>query len=737
MKRFGFNPKGDTPHSPERPQLRLGARVLLLLLPLLLLFPHITGMAPYRLLDRLEQQIYDMSLRQMGQGYAAQDDRIVIVDIDEASLQQLGHWPWPRSTLAQIVNELAQRQRASVVGLDILLAETERDVQRLGDTALQQQVAQHPIFLGYYYDDKNPTFTGKLPAPLSFAGEPPAFSQVPLMKGYIAPLPELVERASGSGFLNAVTESDGVLRSIPLLARRTSESGAVEYYPALSLAMYMQVAQVSQPQLVVTGGEGSTPAVLHGVRLGAREIPVTKEGSFMVPFRSSLENGKPRYRYISAREVVAGQLQEGELAGRIVLVGTSAPGLRDIHVTPVGVAYPGVEVHASAIAAMLDQRFLQVPDYTLGFELFNMLVLGSVLLVLLLRTRAFWGLMSTLAVVGVHAVLHVWLFFDRGLVMPVAATLVMLLTMYVLHSTQSYFYEQRVRRQLVYLFGRYVPRELAERMAASPSSYSAKARAKELSVMFCDVQGFTHLSESMEPLEVQELLNDVFNRIAQVIAEHQGTIDKFMGDSVMVFWGAPLDDAEHASHAIQTGLAIHAMLEAYNSQRTEAQLPPLSMSIGVNTGVMSVGDIGSDLRRNYTVIGDAVNVASRLESLCSVYGVPIVAGEQTRVQLPQFAWQWLDCVRLVGKERPVNIYVPLTLEDAEMRSQELAHWSVFQEAWRTGNWDQCETLLHALRALQPNRTLYRLYQRRVNVARYRVGNDWDGITRLDSKQPRL
>ncbi len=736
-------------------------RWLLGLLPLLLLMPHALGLVQYQLITRLDQQIYDTLLLRASRAAPALDTRIVIVDIDEASLQKYGRWPWARDVLARLSEELLRRQQVAVLGFDVLFAEPERPTWsksslsgdkeitpagRGGDTQLADALTGAPVALGYYvFTGAQPAaYIGKLPRALQLqrgAAAPEVLPAVPAMKGFTGGLPLLVDAAPNGGFLNADSDSDGVLRRIPLLVRDGQEAGP-SYYPSLSLAMYLAALQVAQVRLVSESAALHGTPLLQGIELqqGAHKVllPTAVDGSFLVPFHADSGRRNARYRYVSAGDVLSGALPKDALRGKLVLVGTSVPGLRDVRATPVSTTYPGVEVHASALSAMLDGQFLQVPDYARAYVVLGMVLSVGVLLLVLSRASPLGAMFWSLGVAGLQVTAN-WLWFEQaGLVLPLAAGLMAILLTYVLHVMQGYFIEQRTKRQLVELFGHYVPEALVARMARAPQTYSMEARSSELTVMFCDLQQFTSLSETMEPVKVQSLLNNVFNRMARVIAAGNGTIDKYIGDCVMVFWGAPLKDTEHAWHGVHTALGIHAMLRAYNEERARQGRPALDVTIGINTGVMSVGDMGSDLRRSYTVIGDAVNVAARLEPLAKVYGVPLVAGERTRALVPQCHWQWLDRVRVAGRARALDIYAPYstagTLDAAQQR--ELDDWNACCAAYRERDWNRCECLLQELRRLAPSSQLYALYADRVQAFRdHPPSQDWDGVTQQEWKRP--
>jgi adenylate cyclase len=286
------------------------------------------------------------------------------------------------------------------------------------------------------------------------------------------------------------------------------------------------------------------------------------------------------------------------------------------------------------------------------------------------------------------------------------------------------------------LFGTYVPPELVDEMVKDPDAYSMQATNRELTVMFCDMRGFTKMSETMEPIQLQELLTGVFSRLTSEIRSNTGTIDKYMGDCVMAFWGAPVETANHAPLAVKSALQMVAAVRDINQEHLRHGLPEIGIGIGLNTGEMCVGDMGSNIRRAYTVIGDAVNLGSRLEGLSKVYGVELVVSESTRQGAPDYAWQELDRVRVKGKEQAVAIFLPLGLKDQVSQEivSELRIWSLFLQAYRAQNWDQADVQLLNLVRMHPKKYLYQLYAERVATMRLLpFDTDWDGATNFETK----
>jgi adenylate cyclase len=742
-----------------------GPRIAVTLLPLLLAILHAVGVMPMGVFQRLDQLFYDARLRATMP--ATLDERVVIVDIDEKSLAEVGRWPWGRQHMARLVNRLFDEQKIVALGFDTVFAEPDdsaglAQLRKLAQGALADQpgfaqrvealapeldhdeqlaraLSGRAVVLGYYFtNDRDGRTSGVLPPPV-LTVESLGGRRIPATPwdGHGANLAALARAAPRAGFFNSLTDRDGVVRTLPLLAEYQGQ-----YYESLALAVFRLV--LGEPR-VAPGflRQRFVPEdyqALESVRLvkgaSSLSIKVDERVAVLVPFRGA---GGPKggsFRYVSASDLLAGRLPPGSLANKIVLVGTTAPGLLDLRATPVGEAYPGVETHANLIAGLLDGKLLTQPDYALGYELVMLVAAGLVLalgLPLLSATRA---VLLSVAVVGTLIGLNTWLFVGHGLVLPLASTLVMSAVAFALNMSYGYLIETRAKRDLAQLFGTYVPPALVQEMVKDPASYSMQAQMRELTVMFCDMRGFTQMSETMNPVELQGLLNTVFNQLTEVIRAHSGTIDKYMGDCVMAFWGAPVKMADHASLAVATALDMAQTLRAFNATRLAQGDTPIGLCLGLNTGDMCVGDMGSDMRRSYTVIGDAVNLGSRLEGLSRLYGVDIVASGATRAQAPGFAWQRLDRVRVKGKAQAVDIHAPCCPLDelTPALAHELDLWESALTAWRAQAWETCQSLLAELQRLNEEKVLYRLYaQRVVSMQATPPGPDWDGTAVFDTK----
>ena len=740
-------------------------RIAVTLLPLVIALLHAVGVMPLGVLKRLDDIIYDARLTATAP--KTLDDRIVIVDIDEKSLAEVGRWPWGRNRMAQLVNELFDQQQIAIVGFDVVFAEPDGSsglpqLNALASGDLKDQPAfaerlralrpsldydgqfakaleNRPVVLGYYLNsDAKERVSGVLPEPVIRADALQGrVIRSTSWTGYGSNLPVLAKAAPVAGFFNSITDTDGVVRSLPLLAEYKGQ-----YYESLALGMFRMMAGspsvapgFSNEQYLSHAYQGMDRVLLkQGDKSLA--IPVDFRVATLVPFRGRGGPDGGSFKYISAADILAKRLAPGTLRDKIVLVGTTAPGLLDLRVTPMSEAYPGVETHANLISGLLDGNALLRPDYELGYEVLTLVLAGLFLALALPLLPALQAVGLSVLVTASLVGLNFWLYGSYGLVLPLASSVSMALTAFALNMSYGYFVESRTKRELANLFGTYVPPELVDEMIKDPDAYSMKAANRELTVMFCDMRGFTKMSENMEPTQLQELLTGLFSNLTTLIRNNKGTIDKYMGDCVMAFWGAPVETPNHATLAVKSAIEMTNAVQGINAEHRSKGLPEIGIGIGLNTGTMCVGDMGSNIRRAYTVIGDSVNLGSRLEGLSKAYGVEVVVSESTRKLAPDFEWEELDSVRVKGKAQAVAIFRPLAVKGGlnEKAAQELKTWGVFLAAYRAQDWDQADRLLGELMRASPKTYLYQLYAERVASMRLLPFDPtWDGATNFETK----
>ncbi|KQV49111.1 guanylate cyclase [Massilia sp. Root335] len=737
---------------------RYGARWALGLTLTLAALAYVMGVWSSHAIARQDTIVSDLRMRLEA---PVLDPRIVIVDIDTRSLGEVGRFPWSRNVLAKLVDQLAGHYGAAAIGFDVSFPEPDTSsgygvLERLAahelkdDSALRAQLAQlqpaldydglfaqalrgRPVVLGY-----------NLAAVKRGALPPPAFTVAGLngrelvaysADGYEANLARLQAAARGAGSFTVIPDDDGMVRSSSLLQRIGDG-----YYPSLALAtaaVYLHAGAIAPDFGAYDADSGGADAIRLAVPDGERRIPVGEGLLTSVQFRGAGGPQGGAYRYVSAADVLAGRVAPGVLKGAIVLVGTTAPGLQDLRATPVNKEFPGVEVHANVIKSILDQQYKTHPDYATGIELAQVIVAGLVLSLLLPALAPLAAVLASgsafAAVVGLNW--YAYRALDWTTDMFICLLLIALL--FVLNLAWGWFFEFRKGRALVSRFGEYVAPELVAQMAENPEAYTMEGESRELSVMFVDVRGFTTISEGLSPKALREYINLYLTAMSEDIrGSHQGTLDKYIGDAVMAFWGAPVAFADHASRAVATSLLMQASAARLNDEFQRRGWPRLAIGIGINSGLMHVGDMGSAIRRAYTVMGDAVNLGSRLEGITKVYGVGIAVGAATRLGAPEFVYRELDLVRVKGKNEPVAIFEPLgkPADVGPAVLDELAAWDAALARVRAQDWDAAEAAIAALHAAHRGRALYALYLER--IARWRAappGDGWDGVTTFDTK----
>ena len=704
----------------------------------LLLAAHALGWLGLPPVARLDLALHD--LRLVAFAPTETDRRIVLVDIDEQALAAIGRWPWPRDQLATLIDSIGQRGQARMIALDLVMAEPDNSsglqaLERLAqgplnfdaalanalqqgrdlldnDARLARSLAGTPVVLGFMLSEQaNRPGVGQLPPPFLPAGALAAGGvDLPRLASHTGNLAEFQQAASQAGHLNALVDLDGRLRRLPLLA--LGPDGQV--HASLALAMARQyLAQPGQalpavrvvasarsddflpmPRLSISGarpdGVGAAPAP-------ALTLPLGRHAEVLVPYRA---NGQGYARF-SAADVMAGKLPAGAFQGQVVLLGVNAPGLIDQRMTPVHDALPGSAVHASLLSGLLDGQVYVVPEAAPLVELVVLLALAAAMLWALPRMGLVLATAFGLGLMLLLALGNAWAWFGAHLALPLAGPLLLPPLILALELALAYWRATHARNQLAGLFGQYVPPELVHEMSREPERYSMTPRSAELTVLFADVRGFSAIAASLSPGELSAMMNLLFSRLTDIVREHRGTLDKYIGDSVMAFWGAPLDDVRHAQHAVNAALAMRASLPAINAELARRGWPPVDIHIGVNTGSMVVGDMGSRHRRAYTVLGDAVNLAARLQQLCSQDALGLLVGDATHQALRDMPCLSLGPVPLRGRDTVEQVWLPIPETSAPQRLKLQDLWQAMRDAAHAGQRTRALALLDEVALLAP------------------------------------
>ena len=705
-------------------------------------------------MQRVENILYDLRLRLTMPNTI--DDRIVILDIDEKSLAQEGHWPWRRDKLAYLMDMVFDYYGAKLVGFDVVFSEADTSggvdvLEKLAKMDLQQDgkfltamekirpelsyddkfaksLQNRPVVMGYFlsHHEENNNEIGILPQPFASAEGRDFAALLFQARSYVGNLAQLQSVTQLGGYLNnSNVDEDGVYRRLPMITQYKNQ-----LYSTLSLSLLRQL--LGSPEIEFITSEDYGDSRLEAISLAGFNVPVDAAGNLLVPFRGR----QGSFKYVSATDVLNGVADISELKDKIVIIGTSAAGLLDLRSTPVQNIYAGVEVHANIISGLLDQTVKSRPTYILAAESIElvMLLILSMLIFPRLGVVASAMVFMVLACLVVSANLYVWT--EKNLDTHLATPLLLFSLLYGLQIFFGFFFESRKKKQLGNIFGQYIPSELVEEMSKTDEEFTLQGENREMSVFFSDVRGFTTISEGLEPQELCDLINDILTPVTHAIHNHKGTIDKYIGDAIMAFWGAPLHMEQHATEAVRAGLAVIQTLPEINERFKAKNWPAIDLGIGVNTGPMVVGNMGSQFRIAYTVMGDTVNLGSRLEGLTKQYGVKMIVSETTKAAASEFAYRELDRVRVKGKHKPITIYEPIgELSEISPEQQtilDLVHQALVD--YRQQLWDKSEAMFNQLHELKPEDKLYKIYLERIEHYRETPPEDnWDGAFTHTSK----
>ncbi len=708
------------------------------------------------ILQQADRNVYDVLLRANGGGEPSPTPGLI--DLDDSSLQEFGQWPWPRHLVAKLVANLTE-YGAAAIGLDILLAEPDNasviNLQKSfkrhfnvdvpldsiptalhdNDRILATILAQSPSVLGVYA-----RFTGEK---IALPKDMPHVEGIIEMttadgiaprtfllngQGATLPLPEL-RAVAPLGALNVAQDADGIIRSVPLLSQ-------VDGRIIISLSLRSLMRGLGTTTLSLIGGPGG----LQALRVGKYTIPVTPDGRFMVAFRGP-RNYYPTFR---AADILNKKIPPEEIQGRVLIVGTSAAGLLDIRATPFDSMYPGAEVHTTVIDAILSRRFIESPSWIPGAQVSSITLIGGLaaLLFALAPAIAYLPLLGGLVLsVGWAS----WTIFQNGIYLSPLYTFITLIALAVTLLAVRFWQEARQKRTLRNAFSRYIAPDMVARIVDVGEAVLV-GEERVVTLLFTDIRGFTTLSESLTPDQVVNALNQYFTPMTSIIRSSQGTVDKFIGDAVMAFWNAPLNVPRHPLLAVKSAMQMHVALAKLNVTFQEEIGITLRMGAGVHTGKVYVGNMGSAELLDYTCIGDTVNLASRLEGMCAVYGVGVVTSAETAEQCLSYAqgedpiaaedipfFIPLDSIRVKGKTLPVEICTPISHEEKAQREEEITQFMQARTHYIEGNFTACLEQFTALQQAFPESLLYKLYAERSQVLLEAPPEQWEGVWTFTKK----
>lgn len=707
-------------------------------------------------IERLGFMVFDTYQRLYPRPY--EEAPVRVVDIDDETIRRYGQWPWPRTDLARLTAVLGEAG-AAAIAYDVVFSESDRTsprelarrfaqsdpeaaraLARLPDnnTQFARALRASPSVLGFFLSNR-PGATRISPrAGMVVLGSAP--DEVPDFAGAVAPQRELREAAAGLGSLSLVPDQDSIIRRAPLIQRQGGQ-----LLPSLSLEAIRVAFQTESVRVRTTdgSGEGGAPGEVVALKVGDIEVPTDAQGQLWMHYTRD-EPG----RVVPAWKVLSGALDatamEAAFNGRIVFIGTSAIGLRDLRSTPLNPAELGIMVHAEAAEQMILGHFLLRPDWALGLERSLLLVAGLGLVLLLPWLGAVWGAVLGLAVTVLLVGASLYAFLDRGYLLDPTWPILAIVAGYLVVTVLTFYREERQRAHIHRAFDRYLAPELVRRIAADPRQLKLGGEERDMTVLFCDIRSFSSISEGMAPEQIIEFLIAFLTPMTDTLIASGATIDKYIGDAILAFWNAPLDDAEHEVHALRAALAMMRALDELNATmpaRADLAWPgQVRIGVGLNSGRCCVGNMGSRQRLSYSLIGDTVNLASRIEGLTKFYGVDVAIGRALAAAAPTFATLELDQVRVVGRDAPESVHVLLGDEELarEARFTEFAKaHAAMLAAYRGQDWKRAQELLHGQAGAAAGWGLGRLYQiYSERIARFREappGPGWDGIYSAQSK----
>jgi adenylate cyclase len=687
---------------------------------------------------------------------------IRIGDIDEKSLNKFGQWPWSRAQMARIVDRLRELG-AAVVGIDIIFAEPDRTAPAAiaknlpadgsfdaakemlmhlpdPDQDLANAIAQIPTIIPFAGLGQDPQRPSPLPirkAGFAFAGDNPAEAIEP-WRYWVTSLPELEKTAAGIGSVNADPDPDGVIRRVSMFLQLPDPGNPTPFYPSLS-AEALRIAQGSTTYAIKSSGASGIIAFgehtgISVIKIGQALIPTTPKGAVIL-----YDTGHQPERYFSLADLMAPDFDPSIVAGRVIFIGSSVEGLRDYKPTPNDGAMTGVEIHTQVAEQIFSGVYLERPDWSVGLELVTLAVLGVVLTILAQLRRALVGFgIAAFGIIGSFGTSY-YLFQHQGFLLdplyPAGAAFLIFVTATLI----GYIRTEQEKAQVRGAFSLYLSPVLVDQVSRNREQLKLGGENRDLTVMFCDIRGFTKMSEGLDPQQLTHVINQFLTPMTDIIQANGGTIDKYIGDCIMAFWNAPLDIPQHERKAVTAAYGMRNELVRLNetlaaeAAATGAKKIEIKIGIGLNTGIACVGNMGSKQRFGYSALGDTVNTASRLESLSPAYFVDLVLGEETATASAGMALLELDQVRVKGKNLPVRIYTGLGDEKVAQSNSFVTLKSLHDamlSAYRGQSWSSAKASLVLAREAAPESLakFYDMYESR--IAEYAANpppEDWDGV----------
>ncbi len=711
-------------------------------------------------------ELKTLDLRFISRGVRAPGGETVIAAIDEKSLTELGRWPWSRATIGKLIDVLKD-SGAKAIGFDAVFAEPdehaligqiadiEKDLKRIGKTdagisqilnkkkkeadtdgILAQSIKRAGnVTLGYFFYMSKTDIGHMTAEDIERAAEYISDSKFqlvqylgtplidPVMQAYaVAPnIQQLSEEAENSGYFNAFPDVDGTNRWSSLVIKYKDN-----YYPSLSLAVLEQY--MDWPTISLIMAEYG----LDGIKMGKDHIPTDEAGRIFINYLGPLRT----FPYYSITDIVNGRVDKDVFKDKIVLVGATATGIYDLRVTPFSAVYPGIEIHATVIDNILHRNFIQRPGWTGLIDILAIIILGLIAVPVLARVKAVLGLVCSLALIVVYVVINRYVFTGYNLWLNLVYPLLSIILVYVGITLYRYMTEERERKKIRGTFQYYLSGPVIEEMLKDPSKLKLGGAKKDLTVLFSDIRGFTTISEKLSPEDLVHLLNEYLTVMTDQVFKYGGLLDKYMGDAIMAVFGAPIDAPDHPALCCRTALTMMDELRKLQKKWADEGRPVLDIGIGINTGDMVVGNMGSEMRFDYTVMGDNVNLGARLEGINKEYETNIVVSEYTHKRIKDdFFCRELDAVRVKGKLLPVRIYELLgERKDSDQEKEYIALYEDGLHKYREGRWDDAIKDFEAALALNPDDYPSKMYIERCKTLKeHPPEGAWDGVYTMTKK----
>lgn len=705
------------------------------------------------LINELDAQIYD-EIVSLTLTPPRQEPKVIIIDIDEQSILKEGRWPWPRNKMAKLISLLKQNGVVSL-GVDIVMPEAEinyalglRDrLLQLGspttpaqqtffdnlvkiapavdnDQSLAKALLDHNVVLGFLFDNNPDSNKGTLPPPLSYSiSDSTKIDNLGFFDflGYIASLDLLIKASTKGGFVTNYPDWDGTVRRTVLIAKFQGN-----LYPSLALATAMNYLLVNKATIDVQHGQ------IQGIKLDGTYIPTNTHAQSLIPFW-----GPPHtLEYYSATDILQSKVDPKLLQGSVAIIGSTLTLLSDLHDSPVASAFPGLEMVGNIVQGIINQEGSRQYNWHTPMGLGFFILIGLIISFLLPFLHVSLKIMLSLLSLSAILLATFFIYKYQHLFIPTAPLLILIILQSSTNFTYAFVIERMQKRKISQLFGQYVPEDYVKELINSPDKYSMEGQTRNMTVLFVDIRSFTSISETLDANGVKRLLNTFFTPLTEIIFNHRGTIDKYVGDMVVAFWNAPIEDTEHVYHAIMASLTIFQKLPEINAKMLENNLPPVNIGLGLATGLMNVGDMGSEFRRAYTVLGDTVNLGSRLQDLTKYYKVNILVSSATREGQDRFEWRPIDKVAVKGRKTALTIYEPIGLaaDSGPELKQELAEYEEALQSYYKQNWEAAEKEFTRLKKAHPEIYVYTMYLDRIaHFKQTPPPKDWDGVLVHETK----